>query len=164
MSNYIDSLKKRFWKKIDKSAGPDGCWIWTASKNWKGYGAIWVSNGENRFIGAHVFSYMMTNGKIKEGFLVCHSCDNPACVNPKHLWLGTPKQNTQDAVNKKRMAHGENNGSAKLTEKKVIKIRKLVSKGNTQSAVAKKFGVHYSTVSLIVLNKHWKHQETQYGS
>lgn len=87
---------KRFWDKVDKSGK---CWLWIAARR-NNYGAFKL-NG--KVLGAHVVAYTLTNGPIEDGLVVCHSCDNPPCVNPSHLWLGTYSDNAKDAVTKGRM-------------------------------------------------------------
>ncbi len=100
-------LVDRFWDKIDKSAGPDGCWLWAASANVKGYGQFAITgsdrvDGRRRMMLAHRMAYLLSKGPIPDGLLVMHSCDCPPCCNPRHLSVGTPYENTHDAINKKR--------------------------------------------------------------
>lgn len=92
------SLEERFLSRIEYT---EDCWIWTAGKNKKGYGQIKVSGKQE---GAHRLSFTLYKGD-PSGMIVCHSCDNPSCVNPQHLWLGTPKDNMQD---KERKGRGHN--------------------------------------------------------
>lgn len=91
----IDILD-RFFRFVQKK--PSGCWEWTGSKDKDGYGKFSL-NGDMR---AHRASYVLFIGKLKNGLFVCHSCDNPSCVNPEHLWQGTPKDNITDMYKKKR--------------------------------------------------------------
>jgi len=156
-------LKDRFWSKVEKT---DYCWNWTAHKDNKGYGRIEI-NGKNCY--AHRISWEMHYGKIPEGLFVCHHCDNPLCINPKHLFLGTQKDNIRDAIKKGRMNHlinnnnvnpskGEKHYRAKLTENQVREIRKINSAGYIpQRTLAGLFGISPQTLSFIVNNKTWKH-------
>lgn len=107
---------------------------------------------------AHRFSYSIVHGEIPDGFDVCHKCDNPPCVNPKHLFLGTHKQNMADAVAKKRQARGSKAGLAKLTEKKVSKIKALYSSGGySHRSLGRKFGVDGSQITRLLSKKQWRH-------
>jgi hypothetical protein len=92
----------RFWAKVDKR-GPDDCWPWTGARRRRGYGVISVGAGSNRkMVVASRLSWEMANGAIPPGMMICHKCDNPPCVNPGHLFLGTGADNARDTVRKGR--------------------------------------------------------------
>ncbi len=154
---YDLSPKERFWAKVNK-ANPDDCWEWQASKNPDGYGNF-VHNGYNT--GAHRVAYYLTNGKIPEGKEVCHACDNPSCVNPIHLWLGTHTDNIHDMHNKGRARpnapKGTQSPNAKLTEAQVRQLRKDKESGATYDELALRYGVHRGYAQLIVARKRWAH-------
>lgn len=152
---YSKSLIERFWEKVHKT---DTCWIWTAYLDEKGYGHI-GTNGKGT-IGAHVLSYKIAFGDIPKGMFVCHNCpsgDNPACVNPSHLWLGTQKQNVQDAHKKGRINRkGTKNSSAKLTENDITYIRS-VKDIIPMIQLAKEFHCTPENISSIWKRRTWKH-------
>ena len=154
------SLEQRFWAKVNKTANADDCWEWIAGKSPKGYGHF-SKGGNNGMSRAHRVSYELNIGPIPDELLVCHRCDNPSCVNPNHLFLGTHKDNVADRVNKGRgryYAHsGESNGRAKLTTKQVQEIRNRIAAGEKQSLIADDYGVTKETVSAIKRAKVWKH-------
>lgn len=123
----------RFLSKIRKRKG---CWIWLASRRGK-YGCF---SCKGKAIDAHRWSYMYYNGEIPEGMFVCHKCDNPLCVNPEHLFLGTHEDNMKDASKKGRLVN------RKLTNRQVAYIRKSVL---SNRELANKYGVWDSTIRRI---------------
>lgn len=147
-----------FWPQVDRSAGPDGCWLW---KGWidpvGGYGRFKI---RNRAHPAHKYSYTFTSGAVPKGLFVCHRCDNPACVNPAHLFLGTPADNTRDRDAKGRQARGERSGTAKLNEADVRAIRSLYASGGfSQARLGWIYGVGQTKISAVVNKTTWKHVE-----
>lgn len=106
------SINERFWSKVEKSGA---CWIWTGFVDPKGYGAISTQRG-HRPLQTHRLSWEMANGKIPDGAMVLHRCDNPRCVNPDHLFLGTAADNTHDMMNKDR-GHWQENAPSRTAER-----------------------------------------------
>ena len=146
---------KRFWAHVDYSGGPEACWLWTGHISENGYG---IASIRGKGYKAHRVSYLIEHGRIDNDRLVLHRCDVRACVNPAHLFLGTPKDNSQDAVRKGRNAklYGERNGKAKLTRADVLAIRRMCRRGGVyQKTVAKQFGVSEATVSYVVNGGRW---------
>ena len=101
-----DDLAEAFWLKVDKSAGPDGCWLYTGFRKWDGYGWLarkFPGDAKPRYLTAHRYSWMLTHGEPPKGIQVLHRCDNPPCCNPSHLWLGTHQDNHADKSAKGRV-------------------------------------------------------------
>lgn len=106
---------RRFWSRLDKSAGDGACWLWTGAKSKRaGYGVIRI---HGKLFGTHRVAYALTNGPIPRGMCVCHACDVRLCCNPAHLWLGTKSDNAKDRHAKGRTASGESNGTRRHPEK-----------------------------------------------
>lgn len=128
-----------------------GCWEWTAALTKYGYGKF-DFNGDSDI--AHRVAYKLFRGPIPKKMLVCHHCDNPICVNPKHLFLGTPKENMQDAMKKGRMTRGNKLWSAKLNDKQV---KEILGSSELRSEIAIQYDVSWSTIDCIKKRKTWKH-------
>lgn len=147
--------KDRFWAKVEKK-GKDECWEWTACKDYQEYGVFWLAPKNKR---AHRFSWTLHCGKIPDGLCVCHHCDNPSCVNPAHLFVGTTVDNTQDSVQKGRRQQGEAHANSKLTEEMVLQIRcdyeNMIKKSVYK--LTGKYGVSHVTIHRIVTRKTWRH-------
>lgn len=140
------SLEERFWAKVEKSSD---CWEWRANRTNRGYGLVHM-NG--RTVSAHRLSYEWAKGPIPKGMYVCHSCDNPSCVNPDHLWLGDQAANMADAATKGRVAN------TKLTAEIVAEIRrKYAGGGVTQRQLAVEYGVDQQVVWSVITRRTWRH-------
>jgi len=148
---YKDIIQDHFWKKVNKQ-GVNQCWLWTAYRDRDGYGFFNV-NGASRK--AHRVSYVIHHGSLDPSLLVCHSCDNPGCVNPAHLWLGTHQDNTDDMVTKQRALHGIRNPKAKLNDADVRCIVRFSKEGLYGTKIAQMLGCNQRTVSNILLGKQW---------
>jgi len=150
---YLLKSLIRFNKYISKT---ESCWLWKGGINECGYGKFSLFR---KTIGAHRAAYMFFKKDIKENLLVLHKCDNPPCVNPEHLFLGTPKDNSRDMFNKKRnnTARGESHKNSKLNNKKVIGIKRLLKLGIEGSEIAKLLNVSPSTIYDIKNKGAWGH-------
>lgn len=147
-------MDERFWSKVDKSGD---CWEWIACKTKAGYGQYSV-NGSREY--THRLSWEYKYGPITSGIFVCHKCDNPACINPEHLFLGTQKDNMGDCHAKGRgskppIHYGESHPMSKLTEEEVIRIRSFSHLG--PPGVGKLFGISRQLAGAVLKRQIWKH-------
>lgn len=147
----LESVISRFWKYVKKS---DGCWMWTGCTS-RGYGTLSSKRGQAPYK-AHRLSWIIHYGDISSEVEVCHKCDNPGCVRPDHLFLGTHGDNMLDASAKKRLrmyrhGHGEENNAATLTDEEVKRIREEYTNGSTLEELTDKY--HHTNIVRIVRNK-----------
>jgi hypothetical protein len=151
----IKPLSERFWQKVDK-LGLDECWAWLGAKDKYGYGRIGRGGLGHRSKTelAHRVSWELHNGTIEDNLFVCHSCDNPNCCNPNHLFLGTQFDNMKDAASKERVKRGTAHHNVKLSPEKV----KIIRESSIQNIrLSKEFGVDASVISEIKNGKAWTH-------
>jgi hypothetical protein len=147
-------LKARFWEKVGVR-GPDDCWDWQSAHIDRGYPVLW-GNQKKRTVYAHRLSWVLANRRpIPAGMVVMHKCDRPTCVNPAHLSIGTPKDNTQDAANKNRMPFGERNmGGQKLSAEQAVRIYQRCD-GLSIRETASKYRVSLQVVKRIRNGRIW---------
>lgn len=158
--------RRRFWSKASRSPG---CWEWMASKNSDGYGNFRL---RSRHCGAHRAAWALVHGEIPVGMQVLHQCDNPGCVNPAHLFLGTQVDNIRDMDNKGRrrkvhvhpsvcvpgcMPRGEGHVNSTITENVVREIRSLREEGLLYKEISKRLRVSMSNVGGILRGERWGH-------
>ena len=147
-----ENLRRKFDSKF--TIQENGCWVWIGAFFKDNYGRF----GQQR---AHRVSFEIFFGNIAQGLYVCHRCDNPKCVNPDHLFLGTPKENSRDRDIKERHFHGSLVNTAKLSPSEVLQIIKeydsAPKKFGIKTLLAKRYGVSDTLIGLIVRRKVWKH-------
>lgn len=147
------SPEEVFWASVDRSGG---CWIWTGAKHERGYGEFSHSNGKRER--AHRFSLQLKLGRpLVAGSYACHTCDTPSCVNPNHLYEGTPQTNISDAVSRGRNIRGTACHKAKFTIEDVLTIRERAAAGEVYRRMAEEYGVYPSAISQIARGAQWAH-------
>jgi len=150
-AKFFGTWEERFQRKIQHT---EGCWLWigTIHKD-TGYG-VFQKDGQQEL--AHRLSWIIVNGPIPAGLFVCHHCDNPPCVNPGHLFLGTHADNLHDAALKHRMNHGEARYNARLSASIVRAVRASAESSGT---IARVYGVSKATIQRVKARETWKHVE-----
>ena len=150
------SLSERFWRHVKKT---ESCWLWTGAKRPYGYGQLGRQDGGTQV--AHRISWELHHGPIPDGMFVCHHCDNPPCVNPSHLFVGTASDNMQDCARKGRVGGGCRSGEehhlAKLTWANVRAIRRSAK---SDTALAARYGVSRGLIWFVRTNKVWQEGKT----
>lgn len=158
------TLQERFSEKVSPEP-MSGCWLWTGAADPNGYGHIRAGGKKMPQVGAHRVAWELANGTIPDGLFVCHRCDNPACVNPAHLFLGTSGDNMRDKVRKgrcgdtraHRVARGSGHHKAKLNEETVVDVKRLLSEGRlTQKEIGRRFGISQTAVHYINIGRNWR--------
>lgn len=147
---FSEAVQTRFWAKVDRTQGPDACWIWQGAKWPHGYGQF---RYEKSLWTAHRMAWAMTHGSIPEGKWILHACDVPSCCNPAHLHVG------DHDLNMKEMAVRERSRATRLNANVVKKVRELVGLGMKQTVIAKLLGVSNACICEIVSGKKWGHVE-----
>lgn len=158
-SRTEEECRSDFWKRVNRKSRQE-CWPWTgATNNGKknGYGIVWMNGAKHR---THRYAFEISNRPLTEGEFACHSCDNPICCNPAHIFAGTPQENRLDCASKGRTnsEKGEDRYNATLTEENVLTIRKIyVPRRVGIDTLARQFGVSRSMIFAIIQRKRWKH-------
>lgn len=155
---------RRFWSKVDRSAGPNGCWPWTARLDEDGYGEVYISKAERSaghpfrgsHVGSHRVAWWLDRGSIG-ALWVLHTCHNRACCNVAHLYLGTHADNMRDMVEAGRQAKGERNGFSRLKTWQVKILRETRTRGESLRPLARQWGLSNSAVEQAANGVHWKH-------
>lgn len=151
-------VAERFWSKVRKADG-DGCWLWGSYCDRRGgYGIFVVRSGPTRTEKAHRMAYLLTyGGACAAGLVVRHRCDNPGCVRPGHLVLGTQSDNIRDMVERGRSSRGANHWRSRLTVEMVRDIRRSREAGETIESIRRRLGVSRSAVSFVLSGRTWGH-------
>lgn len=153
-STPLQAVQRIGWTVLES-----GCWEWNGPRNQDGYGIYPTMVGDKRFgeRRAHRLAYLAWKGPITQSQLVRHHCDNPPCINPDHLDLGTHSDNMNDAKERGRNARGESHGMSKLTESDVLAIRDASASGESYRSISARYGLNKFTVGKIVRREKWSH-------
>lgn len=155
-----DTPAARFWVKVDRSGGPESCWIWTAGKFADGYGAFFFDGRTRR---AQAVALELSSVPVPRGLFACHRCDVPLCCNPAHLFVGSPADNSADMVTKRRQATGEMNGNSRMTRGRAESLIADMAGGLPSRAAARKYGISKTQALNIARGDQWKHLRTPAG-
>lgn len=153
-------LGDRVWSRVVKTGA--GCWEWAGNRSALGYGIVTVQHSTR--LRAHRVAWELANGPIPDGVAVCHRCDNPPCINPDHLFLGTHADNMRDMVGKARQPHGARNARAKLTADQVAELRAARARGEPLASLASRFGLTKSGACHVAKGRAWKHAPMPEGA
>lgn len=159
---HADTALQRLFASTDRSGGSDACWPWTGAINSSGYGVLEIgsrTDGSRRLARAHVLTYRLAYGAPPpDKPCILHTCDNPPCCNPRHLWTGTVADNQADMASKGRARgpRGEKQGNAKLCEADIRAIR-AAARTTSGADLARQYGVSRSTICLILKRRNWAH-------
>lgn len=146
----------RFWSNVRVTADATECWLWLGRTGRGGYGIIsWKGRNQR----ASRLSFELSNGPIPAGALVCHACDNPACVNPAHLHLGTSQSNILEKYGRGRAddRKGDRHPMARLRPTDVLEIRRAAGCGHTHQQIAERFGISRQYAGKIIRGENWSH-------
>ena len=149
----------RLWSQVDVGE-PHECWNWTGPLTTTGYGQF-HRPGCTSTLSSSRAVWLLTVGELSATQFVCHTCDNPLCCNPAHLWIGSAADNKHDCMAKGRHVFGERSGSAKLTDGQVRELRALAASGVSRTQLMARFGVSRTLVRMIIDGKIWRHLLTQ---
>ncbi len=168
------SVQERFWSKVDRSAGPDACWLWRRAITSSGYGNFGICGRRicPAYAGAHHVAFELTYGSIRKGFVIAHRCGNKACCNPRHLFetewdawgehasnLGFSQSGPKHWSHREpeKTARGSRSGVAILTESDIPRIRRLIASGVNYRKIGRRFGVTGANIWCIAKGISWKH-------
>ena len=154
---YLASVEKRFWGSL-RTHPTTGCMERVYGRGYQGYGCTTIKAPGRVMLGTHRMAWLLAHGSIPRGAYILHRCDNKLCCNPAHLYLGSPKDNGRDSVNRGQQVRGEDHWCAKLTEKAVKEIRAKHATGKySLKDLGDEYGVVYSAIGYVVHRKAWKH-------